>query len=341
MIKNIWIDLLNPSHPLFFKPIFEELKTINEIQITARDRAETVELSMQLKMPINVVGKFHKSKIKKTSSTVSRTFNLLKSVEKFDISLSFENAESIAVSKLRDKKSILFLDNDLKYKQKNDFIQKLENKIKLRSNHFIIPKVSEREFEKHIDLKKLYTYNGYKEDLYLADYKPDYTIRDQIPFKHFIIIRPEALGSFYVCGKRSIVPDLINFFHKQNINVVYLPRDREDTIFKECDNVFIPKKAINGLDLCFFSDAVLTGSGTMSREAACMGKASISFFPNKELLSVDAQLINEGKIFHSRNPKEIGEYVISRKPMEKTSALFSRSKKVKEEILEIIYDIIK
>ena len=96
---------------------------------------------------------------------------------------------------------------------------------------------------------------------------------------------------------------------------------------------------MNGLDLCYYSDAVLTGSGTMAREAACMGKPAVSFFPNKEFLSVDEQLINEGKMIHSRKAQDIGEYVLSQKE-KKVKTDFTRSKKVKKEVVGIIRNIL-
>jgi uncharacterized protein len=70
-----------------------------------------------------------------------------------------------------------------------------------------------------------------------------------------------------------------------------------------------------------------------------MGKPAVSFFPNNNLLSVDEQLIEEGKMIHSRNAMEIGEYVLSQQER-KISTDFRRSKQVKREVLEIIKDIL-
>ena len=102
----------------------------------------------------------------------------------------------------------------------------------------------------------------------------------------------------------------------------------------------IPKKALNGLDLCWYSDAVLTGSGTFAREAACMGTPAVSFFPGKRLLSVDQELINEGKIFHSRDVDEIMEY-ISSQPKKNKKPNLEQSKKVKKEVVDITKEIIE
>ena len=135
--------------------------------------------------------------------------------------------------------------------------------------------------------------------------------------------------------KQSILPQLFDLFAKENINILFLPRDKSDFNYPEKEKISILKEPINGLDLIYYSDAVLTGSGTMAREAACMGKTAVSFYPNKELLSVDSQLIKEGKIFHSRDPQEIVDYVISNFGKKKSLKL-DRSKKVKTEVLSLI-----
>ena len=57
--------------------------------------------------------------------------------------------------------------------------------------------------------------------------------------------------------------------------------------------------------MCYYSQGVATGAGTLSREAACLGKPAISFFPENNLLSVDQSMIKNKFIIHSRNPDEI------------------------------------
>ena len=218
-------------------------------------------------------------------------------------------------------------------------IQFFENMIKLTANHIIIPESAENTFRQFISKKNIHVFHGYKEDIYLADYKPDNRVKDIIPYDHFIVIRPEALSSFYVHGKETIVPELLHFFLDNDINIVYLPREKHERELVKKFEVFIPETPLNGLDLCYFSDAVLTGSGTMGREAACMGKPAVSFFPSNNFLSVDEQLIDAGKLLHSRNVDEIGNYVLRSKNDNKLIN-FNCSKKVKEEILEVIRSIL-
>lgn len=339
MRRDIWIDIINPSHPLFFKTLINELKNNFEIQITLRERAETVELAKGFGLKGKIVESDYESRIKKILSTIKRTLILICMLNHFDYSISFENADCVVATKIRNKISILFLDNDLKYKIKDDPIQNLNNKVKLTATYIIVPDACGNFFRKFVNKKKLITYDGYKEDFYIADYEPDVKFMKKIPYDDFIVLRPEALGSFYVNKIESIVPHLLNKFEENSINVVYLPREKKDFKYVAGYDVYIPKKPLNGLDLCYFSNVILTGSGTMAREAACMGKPSVSFFPSDNFLSVDKQLIKNGKIFHSREPDAICNYVISNYKKNDDMDL-DRSKKVKGKILEILEKII-
>ena len=337
---NILIDIINPSHALFFNSILNEFNSDNfNISIIVRNRAETIGLVKLFNIKSKVVGRDYTKKSIKPINMIYRTIQLYLNSGKFDYSISFENGMCVAVSKLKYKKSILYCDNDLKFLQKKSIFQDLETIVKSLADHIIIPAVCFETFAKYFNEKKLIKYNGYKEDIYIADYKPDPLFLEKIPYTNFIVLRPEAFGSFYVKEKDSIVPDLLRRFKKENINVVYLPRDKEDFKYAEGFDIFIPNKPLNGLDLSYYANVILTGSGTMAREAACMGKTSVSFFPSDILLSVDKKLVEEKKILHSRNVEEIIDYTIS-KYNEKQNINIDRCKQVKKEVIQITKKIL-
>jgi uncharacterized protein len=334
-MKKIWIDMLNPSHPLFFKPLIQELKNDNSYHITIRDRGETVKLAKEIGLNGDVIGRDYENPVKKILSMIHRTLLLNYKVKAFDTAISFENPMSVAVAKIKRKNSILFLDNDLKYLDKSNFFQNVESKTKLMADTLIIPRSCEKTFYDYDVCDKIKSYHGFKEDFYIADYQPDKTILKKLPFENYVIIRGEALHSFYVNKNKSLVPQLFDLFAKENINILFLARDKSDFRYKENTNLQILKEPLNGLDLIYYSDAALTGSGTMAREAACMGKTAVSFFPSNILLSVDQQLVEEGKLYHSRNPEDIIEYILSHRGKREIDN-FERSKNVKKNILEII-----
>ena len=71
----------------------------------------------------------------------------------------------------------------------------------------------------------------------------------------------------------------------------------------------------------------------MAREAACMGVPCISFYSGKRLLAVDKKLIAENKMYFSRSPGEIVNYITKTR---RNAFDLSRSKRVYEELQEKI-----
>ena len=235
---DIWLDIINPSHALFFNSLLDDFKSENFF-ITIRDRAETFGLVKSFGMKGIVIGRDYRDGFNKSLNMIWRTFQLYFKVRDFDYALSFENGMSVAVSKLRGKKSVLLCDNDLKFFQKGNFLQNFETKIKSMAKYIIVPKACYNTFSNYEKNKeKIISYNGFKEDIYLANFDPDPYFKDKIPFNNFVVLRPEALGSFYVNEKHSLVPDLLKFFNRENINVIYLPREKEDFNYAKEFDVF-------------------------------------------------------------------------------------------------------
>lgn len=343
MKRTIWIDMLNPSHPLFFRPLVEDLGKDHEVVLTVRERGETVGLAEDLGLKGRRIGRDHDGPMRKTLSIVTRTVALAVKVGRFDTALSFENPMSVAVSKLRFKRSILLLDNDLKMKIKGNPIQKMETHVKFKADHIIVPACCEGTFSRLVSANRLMTYDGFKEDIYISDYRPDPHFQDSIPFKDYLVVRPEALASFYVENKNTIVPELVRSLLDRGQRIVFLPRSANDRKLVEGLDVFIPERPLNGLDLIHGSKAVLTGSGTMAREGAVMGRPSVSFFPNDTLLTVDEEMIKKGLMFHSRDVDEIIGYISDRVAYASGSSEdidLSRSKKVRDELFSMIRSLV-
>ena len=194
----------------------------------------------------------------------------------------------------------------------------------------------------HLRDEQIKTFDGFKEDIYIADYKVDEHFLDQLPFKDFITIRPENLKAAYVPKDAvTIMPELFEVFKDQNI--LFLPRYEEEKMMAEgYPNIWYPAGPLNGLDVCYYTKAMLTGAGTFAREAALLGVPAVSFFPRNEFLTVDVVLQEQGKEFKSRDAGEIREYVLAHASSDKRSlGDTSRSKKVLEKVLRIFDGILE
>ena len=339
---KIWIDLINTPHPIFFKSLMKEFHQGYQTYMTARDRSETVALARGLGMAPKVIGRDFSNRVVKAVNHALRTIELFIRVPKFDVALAFGGSASITVARARIKPSVVFHDNDLIFTH-TTLVERLETRIMARADHIIIPSAFPTQvlIRRGAKAENIHQFNGYKEDVYIADYEPDPDFPARLPFNDFVVLRPEALFAAYVTQTRSIVPELINSLVANNINIVYLPRIEADLrhveLLREDRHLFVPKQALPGLDLCWYSQAVLTGSGTFAREAACLGTTAVSFFPER-LLAVDQHLVNEGKVLHSRSIEEIIEYVASSFRSEKDPNL-ERCKEVKRQVVSIVKEI--
>jgi predicted glycosyltransferase len=336
---KIWIDLINTPHPIFFSSLMREFHQGYQICMTARDRSETVALARGLGMAPKVIGRDFSSRIVKAANHALRTIELFLRIPKFDVALAFGGSASVTVAKARIRPSVIFHDNDLIFTHAT-LAGRLETRIMARADHIIVPAGFPAQVltGRGAKTESIHQFDGYKEDVYIADYVPDADFPARLPFSNFVVIRPEALFASYVTEAKSIVPELVGSLVANNLNVVYLPRIEADLrhieLMRDDKHVFVPKQALPGLDLCSYSQAVLTGSGTFAREAACLGTPAVSFFPER-LLAVDQQLVNEGKMLHSRRIEEITEYLASSSQMEKRRNL-ERSKDVKRQVVSIV-----
>jgi len=91
------------------------------------------------------------------------------------------------------------------------------------------------------------------------------------------------------------------------------------------------------LDACYYADAVLTGAGTLAREAACLGVPAFSFYAGKELLAVDQKMIREGWMTFSRDPDTLIQAV---KCSKRRDVNLSRSKAVQIEVKEKLHEVL-
>lgn len=349
---NIWIDIQAPPDVQFFRPFISEFSKDNNIYVTARDYSETVGLLRAFGIEHKIIGTEHsRNNIIKAFNTIERTIRLYiktKRLFKYDVCFSLGNLHSIYVSKLRKKKVINFMDNELGLKGTGSKRSVLDFGVvksqTLLADFIIVPAAFPVKalVADGMDEDRIFKFDGYKEDIYLADFVPNPSTREKIPFDDFVVIRPES-HAIYKDKMPSLVPELTGKLTKEGLNIVYLPRIPRDfeliKNIRDSKKIFVPEQPLNGLDLCYYSQAVLSGSGTLTREAACMGKKAISFFPGKKLLAVDESMIRKNWLLHSRNVEEIITY-IRREPENRNNLGTFRCKKVRNNVFLIIKKLI-
>lgn len=302
--KRVWFDITNTPQVHFLLAIHSCLAKTGgfSFEFSARDFSETkVLLNERIGDSFTVFGGHTGGNI------IGKGIGLLKRFAKvynasipYDISVSCGSESAIWKSFLKGKRSIAFGDNDQAkqwtYSRFVDF-------------SFFPDAIPTSILTKQgIKKTKLFQYPGYKEDIYIADYIPNPNFIEELPFKEYVVVRPENIMANYLQSGvvKTITPELLKTLTKKGFSVLYLPRYSFDKDYaKGLSNVFIPNKPVNGLDAAYYSIGVLTGAGTFAREAACLGVPSFSFYAGDDLLAVDKKMITHKKMHFSRDPQQL------------------------------------
>ncbi len=297
----IWIDLDNSPHVLFFYPIIRELRKKGvEIIITARDFAQVYSLAALFGLECIKVGRHYgKNMVLKVAGTAIRAIELYPIIRKAKPSLAFSHGSrsQLILSKILGIPSLLAMD-----------FEGAKGFPLLNPSMVLLPEVLYKKLNKNGNGKNLLQYPGIKEDVYVPEFLPDKSIVDEFDLKDddvIVTLRPPATLAHYHNSKseflfEEIVKRLLSF---DNIKVFILPRTVEQgeeirnrwyTGFEE-KKLIIPAKVVNGLNLMYHSDLVISGGGTMIREAAALRIPSYSFFQG-EIGAVDRFLVADQRL---------------------------------------------
>jgi predicted glycosyltransferase len=299
--KKIWIDLDNSPHVPFFAPIIPELKAKGfEIFLTARDSYQVVDLLKYYGIQARVIGKHYgKLKILKLLGTAWRAVSLAYVVrkEKIDLSLSHGSRGCMLASALLGKETIAIMDYEHTSKVS-------VSRMKLWVIHPEIVRLDHSS----ADGKRYLEYPGIKEDVYLPSFHPDPHLRSRLgiaPDELLVTVRPPATEAHYHNPEAEglLTATLEKFTNMQGARVLLLPRNKNQE--KELraawpseiasSKIVIPAHVEDGMNLIWNSDLVVSGGGTMNREAAAMGVPVYSIFRGP-IGAVDRFLESQGRL---------------------------------------------
>ena len=341
---KIWIDLDNTPHVPFFLPIIRELeRNGHQLILTARDAFQVCELADAKGLPYIKIGHHYgRSRIKKVFGLLWRSAQLAVFFlqHKPDLALSHGSRSQVLYCNLLRIPSIVIVDYE--YTRTIPFahprwllVPDILSKVRLAS-------ASER----------IRHYRGIKEDVYVPGFVSDPLLLENLGFhpKEIIVtVRPPADEAHYSNPESDLLlfELMKRISQTQGVRSVLLPRNyRQEQIFRarhpewfEDNKTFIPPKARDGLNLLWFSDLVVSGGGTMNREAAALGVPVYSIFRGKTG-KVDSMLEQEGRLVMIHSPEEIWTKIpfVRR---EKPQWLDNKPRAALQDIINHIEDIIK
>ena len=155
--------------------------------------------------------------------------------------------------------------------------------------------------------ERISTYDGIKEDVYAHDFRPDHGIVTDLGLSDAIVVtvRPPADEAHYHAPESdTLFENVMNrLCGSPGVKVVLVPRNlsqhanlrRKWPHWFDNANVVVPVGPLDGLNLLWHSDLVVSGGGTMNREGAALGIPVYSIFRGR-IGAVDRQLQREGRL---------------------------------------------
>lgn len=304
---KIWIDLDNSPHVPFFLPIIHELeKKGHSVILTARNAFQVYGLADSHGLTYIKFGKhWGAKKIMKVIGTMGRSFGLacLMIIKNPQLAISHGSRSLAIASGMLGIPTISMFDYE-------HAMGLPSNRLSfLKSYRSVCPEVIQNSGSDRFHNKNIRTYSGLKEDVYACTFVPDREILDQLGILEdeiLVTIRPPATEAHYHNpeAEKLFFATVEMLGRQPNLRMVILPRNektQKELIKKTwsgwCDQgkIIIPEHVVDGLNLIWHSDLVVSGGGTMNREAAALGVPVYSIFRGK-LGAVDRYLSEKGRL---------------------------------------------
>jgi predicted glycosyltransferase len=311
--QKIWIDLDNTPHVPFFEPIIEKLKERGfEVALSARDAFQVCELADQKGLRYVKVGRHYgKNKVVKLLGLFYRALQLLPFAlrEKPDLALSHGARSQIIICNLLRIPTVLMADYE--------FAQYLPL---MRPTWEMVPEVIPNA-ALCCAPERIRKYPGIKEDVYVGRMQRDPNLLNALgvsPDEMLITVRPPATEAHYHNPESEdlFVQFMQRACSQTGVRIVLLPRNnRQGEVIRRNwpqwfggSRTIIPPTAVDGLNLLWYSDLVVSGGGTMNREAAALGVPVYSIFRGK-IGAIDLHLQKQGRLVMIENADDVEQKI--------------------------------
>jgi uncharacterized protein len=297
---RIWIDLSNSPHPLLFAPIARRLEELgHEIGVTARDNAQTVELTLERWPDAAIIGgQSPKSRARKVEVMMARIPLLRRWAQRYrpDVALSHNSYAQIVAARVLGLPVVTAM----------DYEAQPANHVAFRLADVILMPEALRDSavrKQGATDRRTRFYPGFKEEIYLGDFEPDPAVLASIGVERdgrpLVVARtPPSRAAYHQFGNPlfgDAIEALGNDLNACTVVLTRHPEQREAIDALELPNVVVPDHALDARSLMHQADLVVGAGGTMTREAALMGVPTYSVFAGEQP-AVDRQLEHEGHL---------------------------------------------
>jgi predicted glycosyltransferase len=297
------------AHVLVFRPLIQLLRERgDEVEITARDYAQTLQLLELHGLEATVLGRHGgRSRLGKARSLLSRLSALHRWARprKFDLALAHGSHELTLSARRLGIPSATTHDYEF---------ASLQHHLGMRAATKVVVPASipeDRLARFGVRPPKLLRYPGLKEEYYLADFEPDAAVLDGLEVDRdrvLVVLRPPPDVSLYHRHSNPLFPQTLDYLGSlEEVRAVVLPRtdaQREYVRDLSLPSVIVPDRAVDAQSLIALADVVVSAGGTMNREAAALGVPVYTTYGGR-LGGVDEELIRQGRLKPLTDPRAL------------------------------------
>lgn len=309
---RVWIDLTNSPHVLVLRPVIEDLRARgHEVDVTARDFAQTLGLCDRLGIAHTAIGRHRGERLPdKARGLASRTNALLRWARRvgghpdgsrpFDVAIGHGSNDVTVAAALLGIPSATAFDYEW---------ATVQHQINCHlAKAVVVPDVIPPErLAPYGATGKIRAYEGLKEEYYLADLEPDTAVLDELGLDAALplaVVRTPPEVSLYHRFHNDRFAVVLDRLRSQG-QVVVLPRtDAQRVELREAGGFVIPERPIDGPSLVALADLVVSAGGTMNREAVALGTPVYTTFDGKPG-AVDDALIADGRLRRLEDPEAV------------------------------------
>jgi predicted glycosyltransferase len=306
---RVWIDLTNSPHVLVMRPIVELLRADgHEVQVTARDFAQTLGLLERFAIPHTVIGRHRGERLgAKAVGLAARSAALARwaSRRRFDIALGHgSNDITVAAFALRIPSATMF---DYEWAT-------VQHNVNCRLARVVVvpDAIPPERLYRYGARGKVRAYEGLKEEYYLADFEPDAGVLAQLaldPALPIVVVRTPPEVSLYHRFHNDLFARVLERLRaaapQEGVQSVVLPRTPQQRAeLSTVQGFVVPAQTIDAQSLIAHADLAISAGGTMNREAVALGTPVYTTFEGRPG-AVDERLVGEGRLRRLEDPAQL------------------------------------
>jgi predicted glycosyltransferase len=297
---RIWVDLTNSPHVLVMRPLIEVMRADgHEVEVTARDFAQTLELCDRFGIEHTTVGRHRGGRLaSKALGLASRSGALARWARRrrFDVAIGHGSNDVTVAAKLLGVPSATSFDYEW---------ATVQHQVNCRlARSVVVPEaIPPERLERYGARGKIHAYAGLKEEYYLADFEPNPAVLDELGVdrsRPLVVVRTPPEVSLYHRFENPLFGRVLE--RLAETQTVVLPRTPAQRA--ELGAFIVPEHAIDAQSLVAYADLVISAGGTMNREAVALGTPVFTTFEGK-LGAVDEALLREGRLRKLEAPDQI------------------------------------